>query len=145
MFQYENEVKAFYEVIKKRMGKFNLELEPDKTRIVPFGRFKGTKETFDFLGFTHINGKSRKGKYLIKHKTSKKKLKLKRQEYKTWMTENMHNSIAETIETITRKLQGHYNYYGINGNSQDIWSFHNYVKFTTYRKLNRRHQKKSMC
>ena len=79
MFQYESEVKAFYEVLKKRLLKFNLELEETKTRIIPFGRLKGSKDSFDFLGFTHINGKTRKGKYLVKHLTSKKKMKVKKQ------------------------------------------------------------------
>jgi hypothetical protein len=60
MFQYENEAILFYEVLKKRLLKFNLELEESKTRIIPFGRFRGTKDNFDFLGFTHINAKTRK-------------------------------------------------------------------------------------
>ena len=56
---------------------FELELEEDKTRILPFGRFKGTNETFSFLGFTHYNGKTRTGKYTVGHKMNKKKRKLK--------------------------------------------------------------------
>lgn len=144
MFQYENEAKSFYEVLKKRLSKFNLELEESKTRIIPFGRLKGSKENFDFLGFTHINAKTRKGKYIVKHKTSKKKLKAKRQEFKMWMKENMHRPIYEIIETIKKKLIGHYNYYGISNNSKSICNYYLYIKWTTYRMLNRRHQKKSM-
>lgn len=144
MFQYENEAKAFYEVLKKRLSKFKLELEENKTRIIPFGRLKGSKETFDFLGFTHINGKTRKGKYLVKHITSKKKMKVKRNDFKLWMKENMHKPIIEIMETIKRKLTGHYNYYGINNNSISICNYYLYVKWTTYRILNRRHQKRSM-
>ena len=144
MFQYENEAKAFYEVLKKRLSKFKLELEENKTRIIPFGRLKGSKETFDFLGFTHINGKTRKGKYLVKHITSKKKMKVKRNDFKLWMKENMHKPIIEIMETIKRKLTGHYNYYRINNNSISICNYYLYVKWTTYRILNRRHQKRSM-
>ena len=144
MFQFENEAKMFYEVLKKRLMQFNLELEENKTRIIPFGRLKGSKETFDFLGFTHINGKTRRGKYLVKHITSKKKMKAKRQEFKTWMKENMHNPIVEIMETIKKKLIGHYNYYGINNNSVSLCKYYQYVKLTTYRILNRRHQKRSM-
>lgn len=144
MFQYENEAQAFYEALKKRLSKFNLELEESKTRIIPFGRLKGSKETFDFLGFTHINGKTRKGKYLVKHLTSKKKMKAKRQDFKMWMKENMHKPIIEIMETIKRKLIGHYNYYGINNNSKSICNYYLYVKWTTYRILNRRHQKRSI-
>ena len=144
MFQYENEARAFYEVLKKRLLKFNLELEESKTRIIPFGRFKGSKETFDFLGFTHINAKTRKGKYIVKHKTSKKKMKAKRKEFKMWMKENMHKLVAEIMDTIKKKLIGHYNYYGINNNSKSVCDYYIYVKWTTYRILNRRHQKRSM-
>ncbi len=144
MFQYENEAKSFYEVLKKRLSKFGLEVEENKTRILPFGRLKGSKETFDFLGFTHISAKTRKGKYIVKHKTSKKKMKAKRQEFKKWMKENMHRPIYEIMETIKKKLIGHYNYYGINNNSKSICDYYVYVKWNTYRILNRRHQKKSM-
>ena len=79
MFQYENEAQRFYELLKERLSKFNLEIAEDKSRILPFGRYKGTKESFDFLGFTHINGKSHWGKYCVLHRTSKKKLKQKRE------------------------------------------------------------------
>lgn len=144
IFQYENEAKSFYEVLKKMLLKFNLELEENKTRIIPFGRLKGSKGSFDFLGFTHINAKTRKGKYIVKHKTSKKKMKAKRKEFKMWMKENMHKSIYEIMETIKRKLIGHYNYYGINNNSKSICDYYIYVKWNTYRILNRKHQKKSM-
>lgn len=77
LFQYYNEAKKFYEELKIRLSKFDLELEESKTRIIPVGRFTGGKETFDFLGFTHINGKNRKGKYKLIRHTSKKKLKQK--------------------------------------------------------------------
>lgn len=144
MFQYEKEAKSFYEVLKKRLLKFNLELEESKTRIIPFGRLNGSKEKFDFLGFTHINAKTRKGKYIVKHKTSKKKMKAKRKEFKKWMKENMHRPVYEIMETIKKKLIGHYNYYGINNNSKSICDYYIYVKWNTYRILNRSHQKKSM-
>ena len=62
MFQYEKEAKQVYEVLVKRLERYGLEMEQEKTRIVPFGRYKGIKETFDFLGFMHYNGKTRKGK-----------------------------------------------------------------------------------
>ena len=64
MFQYENEAQRFYELLKERLIKFNLEIAEDKSRILPFGRYKGTKESFDFLGFTHINGKKPLGQVL---------------------------------------------------------------------------------
>ena len=82
MFQYENEAQLVYELLKERLKKFKLELAEDKTRILPFGRFKGNKESFDFLGFTHYNSKTRTGKYTIQHKISKKKKKAKKQAMK---------------------------------------------------------------
>ena len=77
MFQYENEANKFLNALGKRFEKFNLELEPNKTRILPFGRFKGTKDNFDFLGFTFYNGTTAVGKYRPVIKTSNKKLKQK--------------------------------------------------------------------
>ena len=65
MFQYENEAKQVYQLLIKRLAKFGLEMEQEKTRILPFGRFKGTTETFDFLGFMHYNGITRNGKYTV--------------------------------------------------------------------------------
>ena len=76
MFQYENEAREVYERLVERLAKFGLEVEQDKTHILPFGRFKGTKQTFDFLGFTHFNSKTKTGKYTVGHKVSKKKKKL---------------------------------------------------------------------
>lgn len=77
MFQYEDEARKFYKILIERMSKFKLELAEDKTRILPFVRFKGTKEKFDFLGFTISNGKTLNGKYRPNIKTNKKKLKQK--------------------------------------------------------------------
>ena len=79
MFQNENEAEEVYARLVKRLVHFGLEVEQDKTHILPFGRYKGTDETFDFLGFTHFNTKTRTGKYTVGHKVSKKKKKLYRQ------------------------------------------------------------------
>lgn len=108
LFQYEQEAQKFYRMLVERMKKFGLELAEDKSRIMPFGRYKGAKESFDFLGFTHYNGKSHWGKYCVLHRTSKKKLKQKRQSAKEWLREHMHESIPETIEKLNKKLVGHY-------------------------------------
>ena len=60
LFQYENEAQKFYQLLIERLKKFGLEIAEDKSRILPFGRYKGTKESFDFLGFTHYNVTMRK-------------------------------------------------------------------------------------
>ena len=140
LFQYENEAQKFYRMMIERLKKFGLEIAEDKSRIMPFGRYKGTKETFDFLGFTHINGKSHWGKYCVVHRTSKKKLIQKRQNAKKWLREQMHRSIRETIETLNKKLEGHYRYYGIYGNWISLSKFYRYVKWELFRTKRRRDQ-----
>ena len=74
LFQYENEAQKVMQALKPRLGKFGLEVAEEKTRILPIGRFKGTKEDFDFLGFTFNNTKTRTEKYRLGVRTSKKKL-----------------------------------------------------------------------
>lgn len=140
MFQYEKEAQEFYKLLIERLRKFNLEIAEDKSRILPFGRYKGTKESFDFLGFTHINGKSHLGKYCVIHRTSKKKLKQKRETAKQWLREHMHESIPETIRKLNKKMIGHYRYYGIYGNFIGLNKFYQYVKQQLYFTKRRRDQ-----
>lgn len=142
LFQYENEAQIVYELLKERLKRFKLELAEDKTRILPFGRFKGNKESFDFLGFTHYNSKTRTGKYTIQHKISKKKKKAKKQAMKQWLKENMHENLVDVIERLNRKLVGMYAYYGINGMFNDLLGLYKYVKYELYRVMCRRSQKK---
>jgi group II intron reverse transcriptase/maturase len=143
-FQYEKEALDVMKALKGRLGKFGLELAADKTRILPFGRYKGTNENFDFLGFTFFNTQTRGGKYRLGVRTSKKKLKTKKQEAKAWMRTRLVKPVSETMKLIQLSLSGHCNYYGVNGNYQLIQKFYEYVKYTCYRMLNRRHQKRSM-
>lgn len=144
MFQYENEARQVMEALKARLGKFGLELAMDKTRILPIGRFKGTKEDFDFLGFTFFNTRTRDGKYRLGVRTSKKKLKTKKQEVKTWLQTRLTKPVADTMKLIQLSLAGHCNYYGVSGNFHMIQNFWKYVNYACYRMLNRRHQKRSM-
>lgn len=140
MFQYENEAQKFYQMLIERLKKFGLEIADDKSRILPFGRYTGNKENFDFLGFTHINGKSHWGKYCVVHRTSKKKLQQKRQAVKKWLWEHMHESIPETIEKLNKILIGHYNYYGIYGNWISLKKFYSYIKWELFKTKRRRDQ-----
>lgn len=144
MFQYENEAHEVRTALKVRLEKFGLELAEEKTRILPIGRFKGTKEDFDFLGFTFFNTQTRQGKYRLGVRTSKKKLKAKRQAVKAWLQDNMHKPISATMERIQLSLQGHFNYYGVSGNLVQIYKFWKYVRYEYYKVLNKRHQKRSM-
>jgi group II intron reverse transcriptase/maturase len=141
MFQYENEAHEVMVQLKARLGKFSLEVAEDKTRILPIGRFKGTKEDFDFLGFTFFNTKTREGKYRVGVRTSKKKLKMKKQVAKAWLKDRLTKPVSETMRLINLSVQGHCNYYGVNGNFRKIQEFCRYVKYSCYRMLNRRDQK----
>ena len=141
MFQYEEEAVRVLELLRTRLAKFGLEVAEDKTRIIPIGRFKGTKEDFDFLGFTFFNTKTRGGKYRLGVRTGRKKLKLKKQTVKTWLRTRLTKPVAETMMLINLSLAGHYNYYGVSGNFHAIQTFWKYVKYATYRMLNRRDQK----
>jgi len=141
MFQYESEAKRAMAQLRARMGEFKLEVAEDKTRILPFGRFKGTKESFDFLGFTFYNAKTQAGKYKTVIRTSEKKLKAKRQEAKAWIRKRLTKPVAETIKLISLSLRGHANYYGVSGNYKKVKDFHDYVKYQCHKMLNRRDQK----
>lgn len=144
MFQYEVEARQTLEALRERLIKFGLELAEDKTRILPIGRFKGTKEDFDFLGFTFFNTKTRDGKYRLGVRTSKKKLKSKKLEVKAWMRTRLTKPIADTMKLIQLSLAGHANYYGVSGNIKQICNFWRNVQETCYRMLNRRSQRRSM-
>lgn len=141
MFQYEDEARKFYKMLIERMSKYKLELAEDKTRILPFGRFKGTKEEFNFLGFTISNGKTLNGKYRPNIKTNKKKLKQKFEIAKKWLHDKMHEPILEVGASIRKKIIGHYAYYGINGNYSSLLKYYKYLKYTWYHTLRKRGQK----
>jgi group II intron reverse transcriptase/maturase len=146
-FQYENEANSFYKALEERLAKFGLGLASDKSQIMSFGRFakqnskNGKTLSFDFLGFTFINGKTRTGKYRIVYRTSKKKLKVKKQAVKEWLSYNLHGKLSDTIEKLNRKLTGHYAYYGISGNVQGLWNFFRFIISAFYKALTRRSQR----
>ena len=141
LFQYENEAQAVLNTLENRLGKFSLELAEEKTRILPIGRYKGTKEDFDFLGFTFYNTTTRGGKYRLGIRSSKKKLKAKRQAAKEWLRTRLTKPVAETMKRLAAIIRGHCNYYGVSGNFRAIQNFWKYLQYATYRMLNRRDQK----
>ena len=152
-FQYENIGKAIYKLMKERLKVCGLEFAENKTRLIEFGRFAtenrkkrgvGKPETFDFLGFTHYCSKnSKNGRFRVKRKTSKKKQKQKIKEFKIWIKDHRNRPLTEIMETVRRKLIGHYNYYGITDNSKSISNYAFEVRKLLMKWLNRRSQKKS--
>ena len=135
---------AVLEALKQRLAKFSLELAEDKTRILPIGRFKGTKDDFDFLGFTFYNTRTKEGKYRLGIRTSKKKLKAKRQAMKAWLRTRLTEPVDQTMRRLASGLRGHNNYYGVNGNLEAIQKFYYYAETMLYKMFNRRSQRKSM-
>ena len=142
MFQYEEEARRVYKLLITRLAKFGLEMEQEKTRIVPFGRYKGTNETFDFLGFMHYNGKTRTGKYTVGHKISKKKRKSKQQAITKWIKEHRAYKFIETIKLLNKKLIGLYAYYGINGMLKELYKIYFHTIYALRNSIFRRSQRK---
>lgn len=141
MFQYEEDAKMFYEMLIKRFLQFNLEVEPTKTKIFPFGRNSKENSTFDFLGFTISNGKTRNGYYKVDYATSKKKSKLKYKGLLDFIKLNRTTKPKDLIKQLNKKLIGLYNYYGISGNYNWLANIYNFVKRILKKWLSRRSQR----
>lgn len=132
------------------MKKFGLNLHPDKTRLIEFGRYaeerrrehnEGKPETFTFLGFTHSCSKNSKGYFVIRRKTSRKKFKKKLQEVKEELKRRMHGRIAETAQWVRSVIVGHCNYYAVPGNMKAVKEFYTQVIRAWLRIIRRRSQK----
>ena len=132
------------EVLPKRFQKYNLELHPDKTKVINLNSKRGEgKRSFDFLGFTHYLSESRNGKIVLKRKTSSKKLILALNKIQDWIKGNRHRPLKELIYDLNGKLRGRYNYYGITFNMKGISWYYVQVKRTLQKWLNRRGGKRS--
>jgi group II intron reverse transcriptase/maturase len=151
-FQYMSEAQEFFQSLKLRLKKFNLEVAEDKTKIIPFGRFaeknafqKGNRKpaTFDFLGFTHYCGKSKQGNFRVKRRSSRKKVQGKLKESKEWLKSNRNKDIHMIMDRFRRSLVGYYNYYCITDNTQSVNNFKDKIEYLLFKWLNRRSQRKS--
>ena len=152
-FQYEEDADRFLEEFRERLGKFGLELHPEKTRRIEFGRFAesnrkkrggGKPETFDFLGFTHICGKSRKGNYTVKRKTIAKRMRAKLQEVKRRLAERRHDPVPQTGEWLKSVVQGYFNYHAVPGNLSHLGVFRERLSRFWRHTLRRRSQKSGL-
>jgi len=149
-FQYQSDAEQFLKELKERLLKFDLELHPEKTRLIEFGRFaaknrkergEGKPETFTFLGFTHICGKTRSGNFTVMRQTIKKKLNAKVKALKVELTKRMHLSIQEVGKWLHKVVTGHNQYYGVPGNYAALNLFRHRVCQNWRRALMRRSQK----
>jgi restriction endonuclease Mrr len=150
-FEHEHEARAFVQQLHERLATFDLELHPDKTRIIEFGRHaiaqrkrRGERkpETFDFLGFTHFCTYSRKyGSFVIGRKTIKKRLRARLKFLKLELRRRMHDPIAKTGAWLHRVLQGHLNYFSVSGNDRILWALFKQVRWYWLKTLRRRSQR----
>ena len=141
MFQNDKDAEMFYRMLIKRFDQFKLEVEPTKTKIFSFGRNSKENNTFDFLGFTITNGKTRQGYYRVDYNTSAKKSKLKFKGISDFIKQNIQLGYKELIKQLNRKLIGLYNYYGISGNFCWINKLYNFVKNILRKALGKRSQR----
>ena len=146
-FQYKADAELFYEKLKERVRKFNLELEESKSRLIEFGRHavqnraarrQGKPETFDFLGFTFFMGKTRKGYPWPKLKTSRKKFEKSLKSFKEWLFANKEQPAKLLVSQLNVKLTGYYRYYGVSFNGPKLSAFLHRVQQFLYKVMNRR-------
>ena len=140
-FENEHDARRVHEVLPKRFAKYGLELHPEKTRLVYFGKPSSggaEPQTFDFLGFTHYWCKSYKGYWAVFRKTMKKRLKRAIARMNKWNRENQHEPIEEQWKTIKAKMRGHYQYYGVTSNGRSLALFYMRVKEIWRKWLSRR-------
>jgi hypothetical protein len=149
-FQHKSDAQRFLHELKERFQKFGLELHPDKTRLIEFGRYaaerrakrgEGKPETFTFLGFTHICGQTKEGKFKVMRHTIKKRMHAKVKAIKAELIKRMHAPIQEVGNWLKSIVNGHYQYYGVIGNYQAIKDFRYLVYWHWQRQLTRRSQK----
>lgn len=149
-FQEEIDAQRCLGALKERFAKFHLELHPEKTRLIEFGRFaadrrsqrgEGPPETFDFLGFTHISGKTRKGDFTIRRISALKKLKAKLTELKDKLKRMVHWDLAEVGSWLSSVYKGWCNYHAVPLNSTRLSQFRTAIQQIWLRVLRRRSQR----
>jgi group II intron reverse transcriptase/maturase len=142
-FQFRQDAERFYRALPERLGKFALEVAPEKTRVLRFSRFHPTmKRRFTFLGFEFFWSKDRKGIVRVTRRTARAKLYSACRRIKEWIKKNRHLPGKELFRGLNIRLQGHYNYYGVYGNILSLYRFVWWVRICAFKWLNRRGGKK---
>jgi group II intron reverse transcriptase/maturase len=150
-FQHRDDAERFLEQLRERMAKFGLELHPEKTRLIEFGRYaaenrkkrgEGKPETFNFLGFTHICGTHHKtGKFMVRRKTMGKRMAAKLKDIHEKLRRRMHMSIETTLKWLQQVVRGYFQYHAIPGNWARMKAFRNDVLRLWLKQLRRRSQR----
>ena len=149
-FQHENDARHFLDEMRERLQKFALTLHPEKTRLIEFGRFAaerrqrrglGKPETFDFLGFTFICGKTRQGKFQIKRKTRRDRMRAKLRMIKEEMWQRMHQPLPDQAKWLWHVVRGYFNYHAVPTNFRALVAFRTEIAKRWYRVLTRRSER----
>jgi len=149
-FQHQGDAKQFLHDLRGRFAKFALELHPGKTRLIEFGRFAaanrrangpGKPETFDFLGFTHISGKTRGGRFWLRRITIAKRMRAKLRQVKDQLKARRHRPVPEQGAWLASVVRGHLAYYAVPGNARAVQAFRNQVTRHWCKALRRRSQR----
>ena len=149
-FQHESDARRFLDEMRERLREFALSLHPEKTRLIEFGRFAaerrkrrglGKPETFNFLGFTFICGKTRAGKFQIKRKTRRDRMRAKLKMIKEEMWRRMHQPIPAQGKWLWQVVNGYFNYHAVPTNARTLHVFRHHITDLWRRTLRRRSQK----
>jgi RNA-directed DNA polymerase len=144
-FQYREDAERVREVLPKRFARYGLTLHPEKTRLLAFGRSALPSSpdaprpaTFDFLGFTHVCARSRRGRFTIHVRTIRKRLRRSAKAVAQWCQQHRHDPVEHQAAALNAKLRGHYQYYGRPTNYRSLWRFYRLVRRLWHKWLNRR-------
>ena len=149
-FQHETDARRFLEAMRERLREYSLSLHPEKTRLIEFGRFAaenrkrrglGKPETFNFLGFTFICGKSRRGKFQLIRKTRRDRMRAKLKEVKRELRRRMHEPIPKQGKWLALVVGGYFNYHAVPTNGRAIAAFRFFVTELWKQALRRRSQR----
>jgi RNA-directed DNA polymerase len=149
-FEHDSDARRFWDAMRKRLEEFSLSLHPDKTRLIEFGRHVavrraqcglGKPETFRFLGFVFICGRSRKGRFLLKRKSRRDRMRAKLSEIKEELRRRMHQPIPEQGRWLAQVIRGYFAYHAVPTNSSALSALRYYIKRLWLRTLRRRSQK----
>lgn len=155
VFECEHDARRVMEVLPKRCGKYGLTLHPEKTKLVQFRRPPFNQEkrnpvgkrrwtSFDMLGFTHYWARSRRGNWVVFRKTAKNRLARTIKSLGQWLRSNRHRPIREQHHVLCKKLEGHFSFFGIVGNSRQVWRVWQAVIYAWRKWLSRRSQSGSV-
>ncbi len=143
-FQRKADAQRFLEELKARLGKFGLTLSTEKTRLLRFTRYQiHGGESFSFLGFDFWWGMDRHRRPHVKRRTMRTRVRRGLRELTAWLRKERHSGLRKVMQSLGRKLLGHWNYYGVHYNSESLWEFYRQAQRIVFKWLNRRSQRRS--